>query len=373
MLDNNNYNEIKEKEEKLINFMNIKGLDGVIISKANNWSWVTGGRDARIVYSKEANLVDLVITNDLQKYCISTNVEAPRLEKEDLNNLDYKIISFPWYDYSEKLKIVKSLIGGKKFASDTAIEGAISLDSDFDRLRYSLTKNELKKYRLLGEWCRDVVESAAKEIEPGMTEQVISGIVTGKLGKKGIFCDVIMVAADERIFSFRHPLITSKKINKYVMILICASRWGLFLAMTRLVHFGKLPEELEIKIRKVTEIDAKLIVNTRPDKAMKDFDMIIPQAYKDAGYPDMWKMHYQGGPIGYGDREYEWEPNSEMGFYNNQAIAWNPTITGTKSEDTFLYIDGNIEIVSLKSNGNWPIIEHNIGGKTILRPSILIR
>ena len=372
MLDNN-YNEIKEKEEKLINFMNIKGLDGVIISKANNWSWVTGGRDARIVYSKEANLVDLVITNDLQKYCISTNVEAPRLEKEDLNNLDYKIISFPWYDYSEKLKIVKSLIEGKKFASDTAIEGAISLDSDFDKLRYSLTKNELKKYRLLGEWCRDAVESTTKEIEPGMTEQAISGIIVGKLGKKGIFCDVIMAAADERIFDFRHPLTADKKINKYVMILICASKWGLVLAMTRLVHFGKLPEELEIKIRKVTEIDAKLIANTRPDKVMKDFDKIIPQAYKDAGYPDMWKMHYQGGPIGYGDREYEWEPNSEMGFYNNQAIAWNPTITGTKSEDTFLYVDGNIEIISLKNNGNWPIIEHNIEGKTIPRPSILIR
>jgi len=177
-----------------------------------------------------------------------------------------------------------------------------------------------------------------------------------------------MIATDERISDFRHPLTASKKIYKYVMILICASKWGLVLAMTKLVHFGKLPEELEIKIIKVIKADKKLIVNTGPDKAMKDFDKIIPQAYKDAGYPDMWKIHYQGGPIGYGDREYEREPNFEMGFYNNQAIAWNPTITGTKSEDTFLYVGRNIEIVSLKSNGNWPIIKHNIQGKTIPRP-----
>lgn len=105
---------------------------------------------------------------------------------------------------------------------------------------------------------------------------------------------------------------------------------------------------------------------------MKDFNEIIPRAYSDVGYADMWKMHYQGGPIGYGVREYSWEPNSKMGFYNNQAIAWNPSIIRTKSENTFLYIDGKIEFVSLKESGSWPLIEHIVENKKVSRPDILI-
>jgi antitoxin VapB len=53
----------------------------------------------------------------------------------------------------------------------------------------------------------------------------------------------------------------------------------------------------------------------------------------------------------------------------NQAIAWNPSITGTKSEDTILVREKGVEV--LTPTPHWPMLKVNYGGKTYLRPNIL--
>lgn len=369
------YNEIKEKEKRLEYFMYSKGLDGIIISKAVNWAWITAGRNDRIIYSSADSEINLLITKDLKKYCISANVESPRLLKEDLGDLGYESIFFPWYEFDARNIIIQKFIRGKKFASDSFIENTEKLSDEFYLLRYPMIDSEINRYRLLGELSRLAVEETATEVEKGMTEQQIAASVQCKISKNGIFADVLMVGSDERIFEFRHPLTTEKKVNKYVMILINATKGGLCVALTRLVHLGPLPQEIKIKMDKVTEIEAKIAVNCTPDKTMEDITKVLINSYKEAGYPDEWKKHYQGGPIGYGIREYgyDWFPGSTKKFYNKQAFNWNPTITGTKSEDTFLYIDGNIEWLTFKESKNWPIIKHYVDGKVIYRPHILIK
>jgi antitoxin VapB len=52
-----------------------------------------------------------------------------------------------------------------------------------------------------------------------------------------------------------------------------------------------------------------------------------------------------------------------------QAYAWNPSITGTKSEDTMLVGDDGNEVITAMPG--WPTIELKLDGKTIQRPAIL--
>jgi antitoxin VapB len=52
------------------------------------------------------------------------------------------------------------------------------------------------------------------------------------------------------------------------------------------------------------------------------------------------------------------------------VYAWNPSITGTKSEDTILVTETGNEI--LTSISGWPVISVDIDGDTIERPAILI-
>lgn len=52
------------------------------------------------------------------------------------------------------------------------------------------------------------------------------------------------------------------------------------------------------------------------------------QAYTQTGYPDDWQKHFQGGPIGYGPREFNATRETHQEVLVSQAVAWNPTITG---------------------------------------------
>ena len=75
---------------------------------------------------------------------------------------------------------------------------------------------------------------------------------------------------------------------------------------------------------------------------------------RDAGFPGEELKHHQGGAIGYRAREWVAHPRSTEVVHERQAFAWNPTITGTKIEDTALLLDGRLEIIT--TSPDWPSI-----------------
>ena len=75
-----------------------------------------------------------------------------------------------------------------------------------------------------------------------------------------------------------------------------------------------------------------------------------------AGFPGEELKHHQGGAIGYRAREWVAHPASQEVVQARQAFAWNPTITGTKIEDTALLVDG-ANARSLTTSPGWPAIE----------------
>jgi antitoxin VapB len=76
-------------------------------------------------------------------------------------------------------------------------------------------------------------------------------------------------------------------------------------------------------------------------------------AYASAGFPDEWRLHHQGGPIAYRPREAIVTPDALEPFAAGMAFAYNPSITGTKVEDTFLLeVDGSHR--TLTRDPRWP-------------------
>ncbi|GAG79977.1 unnamed protein product, partial [marine sediment metagenome] len=53
----------------------------------------------------------------------------------------------------------------------------------------------------------------------------------------------------------------------------------------------------------------------------------------------------------------------------DRAVAWNPTITGAKSENTFIIKEKGREMITIISG--WPIIKVEIDGEIIERPDML--
>ncbi len=87
------------------------------------------------------------------------------------------------------------------------------------------------------------------------------------------------------------------------------------------------------------------------------------------GYQDEWRLHHQGGPAGYAPREAIATQDADWMVKEGQVFAWNPSITGTKSEDTILISSEGNEIMT--EILDWPEINVEIGGQIISRPAIL--
>jgi antitoxin VapB len=232
-----------------------------------------------------------------------------------------------------------------------------------------LTPEEGDKFRELGQICATAMAEAIRAVQPGMTEYEIAAILGQATQKQGAQPIVNLIATDERIFKFRHPLPTGKKLEKYAMLVLCGRRWGLIASITRLAHFGPLPDELKRKETAVAQIDAAMIAATRPGAALKDVFERATAVYAQTGFPDEWKLHHQGGPAGFEPREYVATPTATEIVVAGQAYAWNPSITGTKSEDSILVGENGNEVVTAVSD--WPMLSVEVNGQTILRPKIL--
>ena len=155
------------------------------------------------------------------------------------------------------------------------------------------------------------------------------------------------------------------------MVVLCARKWGLIASLTRLVHFGELPSSIRRKHDAVVKVDAAFISRTRPGTKVGEILEYGRKTYAEVGHPEEWKFHHQGGPTGYAGRDYKATPDNENIIQANQAVAWNPSIAGTKSEDTIIALGKKTEI--LTSVRGWPMIEVEIEGARLERPDILVR
>jgi Xaa-Pro aminopeptidase len=136
-----------------------------------------------------------------------------------------------------------------------------------------------------------------------MSEYEIDAQLAFETERRGAQAIVNLIATDERIFKFRHPLPTAKKLDRYAMLVLCGRRDGLVCSITRLIRFGKLPDSLRVKAQAVAQIDATFILGTRPGRALGEIFGSAQAAYASTGFADEWQYHHQGGPAGYEARE----------------------------------------------------------------------
>jgi Xaa-Pro aminopeptidase len=138
-----------------------------------------------------------------------------------------------------------------------------------------------------------------------------------------------------------------------------------------MVHFGRLPDELRRRHDAVLQVDVAFNSATVPGRKVAEvFDAGV-RAYERTGFPDEWRKHHQGGPTGYQGRSYKGAPGVAGEVLPSQAYAWNPSITGTKSEDTILATEQGIEFLSVPAG--WPVVEVSSDGARFAREDILVR
>ncbi len=355
--------EIENKLKRIRTWLEERQRDALILQRTSSFAWATCGAASFVNLAASEGAAALLITPDRQ-YLFTSNIEAPRLEKEEnLASQGWEFRITPWY---ESHNGPGALMHGRRVASDGAYPGAEDCSLDLACLRAKLTPEEGQRFRALGKSCAQAMDSAIRAVQPGQTEQEIAARLAYEVELRGPQVTVNLVAVDERISLYRHPLPTHKKLDKYAMLVVCGRQDGLVCSITRFVHFGRLPDDLTHKSQALAGIDGAMIVATRPGRSLGEIFQIAIDNYAHAGYPDEWQLHHQGGPAAYEPREYYATPGSTDLVSEGQAYAWNPSITGSKSEDTILVGEKGNEI--LTEIPGWP----TISVKGIQRPATLV-
>ena len=368
----NRVEEVKLKFEKVKQFLIEKNLDAVLLGTNANFSWLTAGGDDHLeIIDKTGSAMIFVTKKDMT--VVTNNNEIDRLKAEAFGEIT-SLFNFEvpnWYDPQGTENALKNLASGLKYGADVPREGARIVKEDFARLRYDLTENEIERYRWLGQHTAAAVEAVAREIQPGMNEYEIEAAMAAKMLADNIFPTVLLIATDERIFNFRHPIPSEKILDKYAHLVLCARRWGLVISFTRCVYFGQAPADLKHKQEAAAFVDAIFMSETKSGAVVGRILDKAKDAYAQQGFPNEWQHHHQGGLIGYEPREYIAFSESSQTVRANQAFGWNPTIQGTKSEDSILVKNDGIEILTLTNQ--WPGINVEIDGVVYPRPAILER
>jgi len=359
--------EVNLKLQRVRGWLNSCGREAVLVTSQANFAWLTGGGNNYVSTGNIAGEASLLVTSD-GSYLLSNNIERRRLLEEEVAGLPFEPLTWYWYEGDGAKEHLGRLCDPSKSVSDIRFLDLPLASEGFSALRYDMLPPEVDRYRRLGQEAAQAVEKVCRDASSGDAELDVAASLAFECQKLGILPLVNLVAADERIARYRHPLPTKNPIQRTLMVVLSGRRQGLHISLTRLISLGPLDPDLLARHRAVTRVDARFILESRAGNTLGAVVSRAAEQYAIEGFPQEWKLHHQGGLTGYADREILGTGDSGHRLRHHQVLAWNPSITGTKSEDTVLVTETGPEV--LTRTGDWPEVEVELPGGSIGRPSI---
>jgi Xaa-Pro aminopeptidase len=368
--------EIDEKLERLARLIADQGLAGVLINSQHNFSWLSAGGSNGIDLSREGGSGSLLVRRDGRRFVLANRIELTRLLTEELNGQGYEPVDFAWEEEKANPNLVADIAhtlmtNGSPLGSDLPLGNSVSsVESAIARARYKLTDSEIDRFKTLGRDAGEAIGKMARAITPGSTEREVARQANDALSAFNAHSVVTLVAADERLRRFRHPMPTDLRWEKTLMIVVCARRGGLIASLTRIVCVGKIPDELIRRTQATGNVNARILAATKPGVSGAKLYEAAARAYTDAGFPGEERLHHQGGATGYRTRDWVAHPQCTEKVQEGQAFSWNPSITGSKVEETCIASSDGIKIIT--TTPGWPAIAIEADGEgEYLLPDVL--
>lgn len=324
---------------RLRSWMETQGFARFFVQQPENFAWLTGGGDNTVVTFRPVGAW-LEITPDTIRLH-SSQIEAGRLLDEEVPGME--VVRYAWY-------------------SPPSSEGPNDVEHDLTPLRLVLSKEEQDRYRVLGLDAATALGESIRFADPGWSEYDLAGAIAEELLSKGIQPLVLLVAGEERLFRYRHPIPKQHPLGRLFMGVICGRRHGLIANVSRLRNFGH-PEAKSLN-EQICQVEAAALNASQPGATLGEVLEKIRAGYNAIGRASEFENHHQGGLTGYRSREVLARPGNPTKLEVGMALAWNPSLPGAKVEDTFLLTEAGLE--NLTADLRWPTMQ--IEGR--LRPMV---
>ena len=362
--------EVESKVARVRQYLASSGLAGVLVTRQDNFAWLTGGKDNHVSQGSETGVGSLLVTRDA-RVALTNRIEAGRLRDEEIGDQGWDWRTFEWYRPGQLQAAVREVVGDGQIAADTPFPDAQPLDQAFDQLRADLMPEEVRRYHEVGRICTEAIQHTCQTVHTNQTEHEIAAELMRRVRAEGARPSVVLIAVDERIDRYRHPIPTDTRLHNYAMLVLGGSKWGLNVSISRFLALHPLSEELKRRWRHVSQLAAYFTLATRPGRAWAEIFAGAAELYTQLGYPGEHELHHQDGPTGYRGRDFTATFDSPGVVSPHQAVAWNPSITGTKSEDTIVVSDDGHQF--LTRHGEWPMLTVEHEGQRLEFADVLIR
>jgi antitoxin VapB len=332
----------ERRRTRLRELMERRGIGALLLRRPPNFAWYTGGADSRVDHAAPAGVADMVLTGE-QQYVLTSSIEAPRMRMEQTPELE--VVEYPWYEGPGVG--LRELVGDTALGADLPFDGAADVSADVARLRLVLDPDAVERLRAVGRDASAAMAEAAATVGPGMSEFEAAANLSAACRSRGLSASVLLAAADERIALHRHPVPVGATIERRAMLVASAERGGLYANLTRIVELEDPDPELARRTAACKEILRRMREEaTRPGRSLAEAFTDCRRFYAEAGFTDEWNLHHQGGMTGYASREVIATPYTGDVISPGQAFAWNPSVTGSKAEETFLLFESGTEVVA---------------------------
>jgi Xaa-Pro dipeptidase len=349
--------EVEAKLALVRGLIDRRGLPAIVLNESGPVAWLSGGVTNRIEPGSPASPLWLIVTADAIA-AVTTNVEHARLQVESgLPELGIELHDAPWHEPGGLLRVAQALAGAR---ADEIGGLGVDVDDDLVELRLALSAPEIERLSSLGADAAWALENALRVWRPGELDFDVQARVAAQLERAGASGACLIVGGDERVERFRHPLATGEPMHRLVMAVVVAERDGLHAAATRFACAGGLSAKVRQARASARAVEEATLDACAPGATYGDALRALDSAYADAGEPRAWADHYQGGPVGYRQREFEIVPTqTATRWYSapievGHAVAWNPSVAGGgKAEDTYLVREHDLR--RLTDTGEWPL------------------
>ncbi|MCU1495885.1 MAG: hypothetical protein JWO62_3649 [Acidimicrobiaceae bacterium] len=349
---------------RLVRLLERADLPGIVLTRPGSVAWATGGLAPPVDRSAGTDLAWVVVT-PASAALVTSEVEADRIRAEYVPERHaLELVVVPWFDPGAFVRAASEFAGvpAGELASDGHRELGPDASDELVALRLALSDDELDELRSLGRLAAFALGECLRAWRPGrdrdldVQAQLVSLVEAG-----GADTPVVIVGGDERVRRFRHPVAIGAPMSEMAMAVVVARRAGLHVAATRIALAHAPTKEWTVLQEKLTAVDDAVLGASRPGSTYGDALDVLDAAYSGVGAPGAWRQHFQGGPIGFEQREFEIAPlHRDSRWYLQEieaghAIAWNPSLAGgAKVEDTYIVGHGGLERVT--NEDAWPTV-----------------
>lgn len=332
---------------------------GIRLRSSDWFAWATAGGSSTVLLAAETGVAEVLVTTT-EAWILTDEIEAQRLQDEQLPALNaadplFKFFVNPWAESSKRETFVQEVTQGGTLLSDRPSFNAgdriaqteFPLPQSLIYQRQILMHSELERYRQVGKRASEAMTDVLSRAQPNWTEYQLAGAGAEALWTRGLHPVLTLASGDRRLPLYRHPLPSAEPIGRQAMLVFCARGHGLVISLTRFVCFGKLSKPEKALHNTIAEIEAVALEHSKVGTSLNAVYQALANTYSLHGYPNAIYQHHQGGTAGYGAREIIATPETNSRLTANMALAWNPSIPGSKIEDTFfLNADNSLENLS---------------------------